>query len=341
MAWVRKRTRKTVTTFTLHAKGCKPRTFKGPKAEAFAMAALGRLKELELADLAGIELPRTCLWRLSTLKEAHMAEAERRGLAVRHFEYRYGNLMAGMGDVPLDRITRGSWAAYVRTRSANVRGATINRDLVILRSGLKLARELAEDSGYSGDCLVAVRPLEERKSRRVGIVLTHDQDAKLLALFTGPMANAVEFLLLTASRLSQLHAWQVQDQLLFFPAHKRGEGRHFILDGRLAELVRLPMQWSRREWDRQIKLFEVPDLHAHDLRYTRITRALRDGWDQLSVQNLGGWTSLQMVIIYGKLIPKPMRLGPAAGHLIPSNEGIQETPQQANSLQTLIGQDIN
>lgn len=299
---------------------------------------------------AGIREPVPSDWTL----EALLLRVEKLALpaSLAFLQSVHRRLISGIGGGRMiEDLTRGEVDAYQERRLATVKPRTANAELLELRRALRMAREeWGEDSGYTGDPFRGWKRIPERgpaalpagRSRQ-GVALTPAQRRRLLEAaraiaretnaanraIAEQDAEIIEVLLLTASRLREvtrmrrewIHGGQVH-----FPAQKRGNPRSFLLEGRLAAILRPRMRATASPWvfpaprfpDRPrdnlaafwrklVKRTGLPGLRPHDLRHTAITEASEQGATDAELMRLAGWRTSAMISTYRKVRPLAMR----------------------------------
>lgn len=252
---------------------------------------------------------------------------------------------------PIAEITRGDIDAYQQKRLETVKPRTVNSELLELRRALRMAREdWGEDSGYTGDPFRGWKRLPERgpaaspgRQSRAGVALTAAERRRLvaaaraLARETNPgnraiavqNADIVEVLLLTASRLREVTRMRrdwISGGRVHFPPQKRGNPRAFLLEGRLAAILRpraasvaspwvfpsprfpdRPRDNLAAFWRKLTARAGLPGLRPHDLRHTAITEASEQGATDAELMRLAGWRTSAMISTYRKVRPAAMR----------------------------------
>jgi integrase len=66
-------------------------------------------------------------------------------------------------------------------------------------------------------------------------------------------------------------------------------------------------RWAKRIVPAALRDAEIADFRFHDLRHTFASRLAMEGVDLLTIKELGGWKSLQMVQRYAHLSPSHRR----------------------------------
>ena len=351
----------------------------GREGREFAQEWVMALQRARRRQKAGLAPEQTaCRWTLGTLRDRDLEDARSRGLAsLARRSSHWENLIAVLGaDTNLDRITPavvGPTGSYARERmrasgrARPVGPAAVNRDLrSVLAPALKLARQLRDESGYSGRPFEDVPQLEERSKRRRPRALTPAEALRLLtAAWTeahvGPRpwrpfwrqnAAIVELLLLTGSRRSQilgLRKDQVRGRSLIFPAQKGGQERTFVLTARVRDVLAQagrssgpfvfegraggPRVEFRRFWLAATKRARLPGLKPHDLRHTAAHEALRRGRAIGAAQGLlGHSTPATTQKTYLQLRPRrlmPLSFGgPGVPRATLRNSGAGRKPRQ-------------
>lgn len=196
---------------------------------------------------------------------------------------------------------------------------TDHNRLLPLPACLSKIFSMAQDAGLTAD-----NPCRKVKKLRVDNrrerVLSLEEEARLLAVCTGPRAHLRPIIVLavnTGMRRGDLLGltWSRVDferGLIFVPNHKAGDGRGHWLPMNPAvrsELVALSLQ--RRDdhrvfavgdiksaWKTAKRLAGIEGLRLHDLRHTAATRLADAGCDAFTIAAILGHSSIQMSARY-------------------------------------------
>ena len=250
-------------------------------------------------------------------ERAHLASLEDQKLHLRWLHHHlYGR--------PLDEISRDVLDTVSQARKAEgVSNATVNRVLEVARAILRCAER---EWGWL-DSSPAVRMLPEPK-RRIRW-LTHEEAKILLAELPEHLAEMARFSLATGLRkenvtglrwsqvdLERRVAWMHPDEIkngkaLSVPLNaeailvlRRQMGKHpeyvFTFRGKPVQEV------NTKAWKQALKRAGISDFRWHDLRHTWASWHVQSGTPLQVLQELGGWSSYEMVLRYAHL---------SAGHL--------------------------
>lgn len=235
----------------------------------------------------------------------------------------------------LNDITRDALDTVSRTRKAEgVSNATVNRTLEVIRAILRCAMR---EWGWL-DVTPAVRMLPEPK-RRIRW-LTREEADRLLACLPEHLAEMARFSLATGLRkdnvvslewpqvdLARRIAWFHSDQTknkkaLSVPLNaesilvlRRQTGKHATRvftyrpgskKGKPVRLARPVDQVNTKAWHKALIRAGIKDFRWHDLRHTWASWHVQAGTPLQVLQELGGWSSYEMVLKYAHL---------SAGHL--------------------------
>lgn len=287
----------------------------GREALEYAQELAAEIRKANRDARCGKIVPPLCVWTLADAKAADLEEARRRGLRtiqpqfegkVSRRESHWNNLTAFFGEkTNLDEITAARIRAYITRREGEGLGpASTNRDLDVLRTALAIARD-RQESGLRGDPFKGVPRLEEASRRRAPIALPEaNLDRVIRACWrrNAKLGAYVELLRLTASRLRETPTRH--GKLLIYPAYKRGLPRTFHIEGRLAEVLKLPRRFDRRIWVSVVNGKEgrpgaCPGLRPHDIRHSVLTiLGGRPETSLLELQKWGGWKRPETAAIY-------------------------------------------
>lgn len=336
MAWVRSRKRNGQTFYYVRdrsgrERGCGP----GKAGHTLANRLVAQLAKAEWEAAVGlpVSLALSASWTLEYLRDRDVA-----GLPAGHSRRRrWTMLLAGLGkDTRLDRVTPEAIRAYADARlAAKPRPAkpqTVNNDLAVLCSALRMAAERAAESGFRGDPCREVRRLKPAP-RRAALAQRPDDIAALISRAWAKAREApphlvdawrdnaamIELAYETFSRISQIHglerAW-IGPEFLTFPPQKRGRARTFRIAGRLKTLLEMlpergPFLFPGRSGEGHRDNFRrfwskvaPPGMTPHALRHSAVTNALYRGESIPDVAARCGHTTVQMIArVYAHLFP--------------------------------------
>lgn len=216
-------------------------------------------------------------------------------------------------------------------KSGGVSNSTVNRTLEVARAILKAAEK---EWGWT-DSSPKVRMLPEPK-RRVRWI-TQDEAERLLSFLPSHTAEIARFSLMTGLRkgnvlnlkwqqvdLTRRVAWIHHDEIktkkaVSVPLNqgaveviRRQLGKHqthvFSFNGRTVKEV------NTKAWRKALKSSGIKNFRWHDLRHTWASWHVQAGTSLQALQELGGWSSFEMVLRYAHL---------SAGHLAEYAENVR------------------
>jgi integrase len=244
------------------------------------------------------------------------------------------NLRAHFGDARLSSVTPEGIDKFKQARlSDNVRAATVNRDLAVLRRMLRIAekRRLIAGSPFR-----EVEMLEERKERRQPHILTFEEEEKLLAVAPAPL-RVLTILILDTGLRSGREALSLQwgdidfanDSVQIKESKTLAGIRMVPMSGRCkAELLawgkRLGPEFSeyvfanpqrpnahltnfRRAWPKALKAAGLEYFWVYDLRHTFASRLTQAGVSPVFVAQIMGHSSTSVLQTYAKAIDEYRR----------------------------------
>jgi integrase len=225
-----------------------------------------------------------------------------------------------LGPLALDQIDRAVIDRLTQARiRTGVTPATVNRLLAIVRAILNTARKEWDWI----DSVPAIRMLAEPK-RRVRW-LTHEESERLLAELPDHLAAMAQFTLATGLRennvvqlewnqvdLEQRHAWIHVDQakgqrraiavplnaqamLVLREQQGKHETRVFVYEGKPVTRA------NNHAWQKALQRAGIQNFRWHDLRHTWASWHVQAGTPLNVLQELGGWSTLEMVLRYAHL----------------------------------------
>lgn len=242
----------------------------------------------------------------------------------------HNQLMAALGDLPLDMVTTLAVRKYsddCRTRQGKA-GPTINRHIAHLGRTLRLACEW----GWLDNVPVLIRQPGDGNQRHRE--LTGSEEAQLFLQCEDWFVGLGRFLLDTGARLSEAlkvtevdraraiatGVWLVRDT-------KSGKDRSVPLTG-LAKGALFNWSWQgktprqcQREWDRVRKLMGLAEdkgFVIHCLRHTCASRLLQGGLDIKKVSTWLGHANVSVTERYAHLNVEALREGVAVLESVPS-----------------------
>ena len=227
-------------------------------------------------------------------------------------------LDAYLGNCYLDEIDRDLIDYIGRTKKGESSPSTANRYLAVIRAVLRMAR----DEWEWVDKIPRIRLYPEPK-RRVRY-LTRDEAAALISELPTHLADMAEFSLATGLRQSNVsyltwqqidldrntawvHAEQSKNRRAFaVPLNndalrvlRRRQGIHpfFAFTYRDKPVQRT----STKAWYAALRRCQIEDFRWHDLRHTWASWHVQNGTTLQELMELGGWSSLDMVLRYAHL----------------------------------------
>lgn len=283
----------------------------GTDGKALAEAWAANIIQAKYLRGTPFQSPPRCSWTLAMLRQEHLADAKKRGLAIARpqphgkqsrLESHWNTIVGFFGsDANLDDVTQERVRDFIKARQIEVGPVPINRDLWgTLRPALGLARRI-ESSGYAGDPFRELKKLDEKAAAIAPIALSAAQMRALVRVCWSvdrELGAHVELLYETASRLTQEP--QLRGKVVHYPRHKRGMPRAFPLDDQLRKLLASPRQFRRARWTKAVALWaeklKMPEddprrkFRPHWARHTRLTiEAERPGADLARLMRWGGW----------------------------------------------------
>ena len=251
-----------------------------------------------------------------------------------------GRILKEFGDVTLVEISARQISEYKsRRRAEDAAAATVNKELSFLRHVFETAVvwEWLKTNPAAQIPREKVRNCIERW-------LSSEEEERLLNACPDWLRKIVIFALNTGFRQGEILSltWKQMDwsrKAILFWEQKNG-GRDLIpLNERAlnvlkdrskirtlgSELVFLTSNGTRylarnvfKAFNRACEKAEIKNLRFHDLRHTFATRLIQDGVDLYTVQRLGRWRSLSMVMRYAHHSAESLRSGREAVNRLPS-----------------------
>jgi len=252
------------------------------------------------------------------LKEKdHKAGIEGDKAKLRWLDHSFGNKM-------LDEISRDLIDEVAAAKREEVSSATVNRYLALIRAILRMAR----DEWEWIDKIPCVR-LSPEQCKRVRWLSPEDA-ARLLTELPAHLADMAEFSLATGLRqrnvgylkwesmsLERGMAWieasaSKSRKAIVVPLNKdalrvlkRRLGLHpkFVFTYRDKPVA----QTSTRAWWNALERAGIEDFRWHDLRHTWASWHVQRGTSIQELKELGGWSSIEMVLRYAPLGGEPLK----------------------------------
>ncbi len=251
-------------------------------------------------------------------------------------------ILKEFGDVTLVEVSARQISEYkARRRAEDAAAATVNKELSFLRHVFETAVvwKWLEDNP-------AARIPREKVRNCIERWLTAEEEERLLKACPDWLWKIVVFGLNTGFRQGEILSlnWKQVDwsrKAILFWEQKNGgrdliplnEGALNVLKDRSkirtlgSELVFLTSNRTKylarnvfEAFKIACKKAEIENLRFHDLRHTFATRLVQDGVDLYTVQRLGRWRSLSMVMRYAHHNAESLRSGMEAVNRLPSTK---------------------
>lgn len=223
-----------------------------------------------------------------------------------------------IGQKKLRSITNDVIQGVINTREAELKPASINRYLDTVRAILRKAEK--EWDWLDRAPTIRMRHVANKRVR----YLTKDEAEKLLSNLPKHQRDMAEFALLTGLRqrnvlelawsqidLERSVCWIHPDQsktrkaipvplnsravALLTSLYRSGAGRVFTYKGEAIGQV------NTKAWHAALKRADIENFRWHDLRHTWATWHIQNGTPPHVLQELGGWSSYEMVRRYAHL----------------------------------------
>ena len=197
----------------------------------------------------------------------------------------------------------------------DIKPATINRDLSLVRSMLNRAREW--------DKLIRPNPCAKMRKLRENNVrlrfLSKEEITRLYDMCHGELLAFVIFALNTGCRRGEMMAlaWgdiDIERRQIHIRDSKSGRGRVIPMNETVRNLIlslkKLPdspnifSSYHREAFDAALKRAEIEDASLHSLRHTFASHLVMRGVDLVTVSRLLGHMSIQMTMRYSHLSPE-------------------------------------
>jgi integrase len=270
------------------------------------------------------------------------------------------NLRAHFGNARLSDISLEGIDEFKEARLADeVRAATVNRDLAVLRRMLRIAerKRLITSSPFR-----EVEMLEERKERRQPHILTFKEEAKLLAVAPDLIRVLVILILETGLRSGREALALKWEDVDFDEGEVRVKHSKTIAGIRTvpmtkpckAELLNWRKHFGpdfskyvfanpqrpdthlrdvRRAWPNTLKAAGLEYFWLYDLRHTCATRLIAAGVPPLIVAQMLGHSSTRILQTYAKTIDEYWRSAIAKLEVFREGQCVQLTAQQPQMIQ--------
>ncbi len=231
------------------------------------------------------------------------------------------------GTLLLDEIDRPSIDVFKVERLAEgVTGSTVNRQLEVLRAILNFCRDDLEwISSFPKikmfkESMKRIRFLSKEESTTLltpGVLNEHTRDMALFTLATGLRESNVTGL--------QWHNVDVRRRLAFVDAEdaKGGKLLRVPLNQSALEVLRKQLgkhnlyvftyrgnpvkKAGTKAWRNKLVLLGIENFRWHDLRHTWASWHVQNGTSLQELQELGGWSSFEMVLRYAHLDSEHLR----------------------------------
>lgn len=223
-----------------------------------------------------------------------------------------------IGQIKLRDITADLIAEIMQLKADEVKPATINRYLQVIRAVLRKAER--EWNWLDKAPYIKLRKLDAKRVRYI----TREQALILLSELPEHQRFITEFALLTGLRqrnvldlqwsqvdLKNAVAWIHPDQsktrkAIAVPLNQRAIALLEQLIGIHAEYVftykgATIQQVNTKAWKKALKRAGIENFRWHDLRHTWATWHIQNGTPTHALQELGGWSSYEMVRRYAHL----------------------------------------
>ena len=228
-------------------------------------------------------------------------------------------------------------------KEEGVKAATVNRILAVLRAILNKA---VTKWGWL-DKLPSIELLDEGIKRERW--LTKEEANRLIKELPPHLADMATFSLATGLRKANVLGlkWRNIDLVRrhAFVSASQSKTRRAIpvpLNEGCVALIRMQMgkhieyvftyqgkpvkQCNTAAWRKALKRAEIEDFHWHDLRHTWASWHVQNGTSLQELQQLGGWSSLEMVLRYAHLSSEHLKR--AAGRIVTNSLHLPQTIAQ-------------
>lgn len=230
-----------------------------------------------------------------------------------NIDYQSQNILRGLGkNLPLSALSDDRVSQYISKRRAAVSNSSVNRELTLLRSVLRMAANKwkweVSMPDWSVHRLIEPDPIDR--------YLKRSEYERLMAELADHLKPMVDFSLLTGVRLSnctgldwsqidmhgrqmnfrvkskkeggKVHSLPITDPLLVLLANQgpKDEGPVFTFRGR-------PIKSPKKGFRRACERAGIKNLRWHDLRHTMATWAIQSGVPLDAVQDVLGHASIE------------------------------------------------
>ena len=235
--------------------------------------------------------------------------------------YRLKRLKKDLGSVALEYLTPAKISAYRDNRLQSVSGASVKRELVILRSALNTAiKEWGINLQQNPVSLVSLPKVGRGRDRR----LEQGEEEKLLSV-SGELKRIIIVALETGMRRGEIlnikrsHIDFVR-QTLLIPLTKTDTPRTIPLSSRAIKALREQLRGSQNvipieetalfsytarglsgAFLRLCRKHELENLHFHDLRHEATSRFFEKGLNPVEVATITGHKDTRMLMRYTHL----------------------------------------
>lgn len=218
------------------------------------------------------------------------------GSAHKHHLYHLRFLLGFFSDIPAIRVTKAVAEEFRKKRkqfNPNIKDATINRDLSVLRHLLYWA---VDEQLIAANPLARLKMPPERRIRRQ--ILSIAEESSLLAAAKGHLHTMIVIALDTGMRRGEITSQRWEDidfaqKVLYVTRSKTpaGESREIALterlfaflsehrkpEGLVIEFKGHPVRIVKRAWKTALKNAGIRHVRFHDLRHTFNTRMMEAG----------------------------------------------------------------
>ena len=241
---------------------------------------------------------------------------------------RYGAMWsARWGGRLLEDVAPADLERYKSERLESVKPATVNRELAFLKHVYNVAiRDEKTERNPVAKIKLASEPsgrtrwLNDEEEARLMAALPSDDDRDRLTVLLNTGFRKAEFLGLRWCDVD------LKANVATIPRSKNGATKKVLLNSTVrAILSRLPrsldrnafvfpngqggrdLRWAEKTIPRAVQAAGIADFRLHDTRHTFASRLAMGGEDVLTIKELGGWKTLNMVARYAHLSAKHQR----------------------------------
>lgn len=223
-----------------------------------------------------------------------------------------------LGHLYLDEITRDVIAGLTQVKRQEAENGTTNRYLALVRSVLRMARdewdwvERIPVLRLLPEPRRRVRWLKREEAARVIAELPpHLADLAALSLATGLRQRNASFLTWAQVDMVRGMAWihadesksgkaitvPLNEEALRVLRRRQGQDSKYVVTYQGHPVART----STKAWYKALERAGVEDFRWHDLRHTWASWHVQAGTSLAELQQLGGWSCLEMVLRYAHL----------------------------------------